>query len=319
MKDPQEKNVGPTKRWGPHKKLTIKVDPIVDKAKQEKHMAKTCQDTDMILMSVKRMEAHIMHYCSKLYGEDNQCVENDLVSMVIPDLITLEEKEMLTSMSTMEKMEKEQSKSRFVILTSEVKEHPISLTSLIFFFEYLACTPIFNLQVVIVGLDASNRVFVGINVDFPSIHSTTRSMSSSSSWPTCPSTPRPPSAPLPSLLPLTTIAASSSRNFTTPPPPRRPNPHHLDPNPRFTLFSHFFARHFGTHHLLRYIEPFFLKPHHNALALNLTDNPDPSLLALAALEAVNRSHTPYGACLPNMVVLDSNRGVTSSQWLITRA
>ncbi|KAL2321386.1 hypothetical protein Fmac_030355 [Flemingia macrophylla] len=213
--------------------------------------------------------------------------------------------------------EKERRESRFVIPASEVEEQ--SLSSLVSSFESLARTPISNFRVAAVGLGASGRVFVGVNVEFPGLpfHHTIHAEQFL-------------------LANMFLHAETALRSFAVSAAPCghcrqflqelrcAPDVRILitsDPEPTFTPLSHFLARHFGPHHLLPHTEPLLLEPRHNALALalNPNPNPNPSSLALEALEAANRSHAPYSACPSGVAVLDSKGGVFKGSYIESAA
>ncbi|KAF1872757.1 hypothetical protein Lal_00016594 [Lupinus albus] len=182
---------------------------------------------------------------------------------------------------------------------------PNLLPSLVASARTLARSPISNFHVAAVGLGSSGRIFIGVNIEFPSL-------------------------PLhhsihaeqfliinlllnhePTLLSFAVSAAPCGhcRQFLQ----ELRHPQNIDiliadnnDKQEFTPLSHFLPHRFGPHDLLPEGSPLLLEPHHNRLTLvdnssNRYRNGDVKLLD-AALEAANESHAPYSEC-PSAVVL----------------
>ncbi|XP_020239992.1 cytidine deaminase 1 [Cajanus cajan] len=201
--------------------------------------------------------------------------------------------------------------SRFVIPASEVESRE-ALPSLVSSSEPLVRTPISNFNVAAVGLGASGRAFVGVNIEFPGLpfHHTIHAEQFL-------------------LTNMSLHAETTLHSFAVSAAPcghcrqflqelrHAPDVQILitsDPNPSFTPLSHLLSHHFGPHDLLPQSEPLLLEPRHNNLTL-----PNPNSLTLAALEAANASHAPYSACPSGVALLDSKGALYKGSYIESAA
>ncbi|BAU02993.1 cytidine deaminase 1-like [Vigna umbellata] len=216
----------------------------------------------------------------------------------------------------------EQPKPRFVISASEAQAHssPIAklLPSLVSPAQSLARPPISNFPVAAVGLGASGRIFVGVNVEFPglpfhhtihaeqflltnlALHGETRLDSFAVSAAPC--------GHCRQFLQELRDAPDIQILITS------------HANPHFTPLSHFLSHRFGPHDLLPKTAPLLLEPRHNALSLPtpIPQNSNPNL-TLPALEAANNSHAPYSASPSGVALLDSKGTVHKGSYIESAA
>ncbi|CAJ1951616.1 unnamed protein product [Sphenostylis stenocarpa] len=217
-------------------------------------------------------------------------------------------------------MDMEQPKPRFVISASEAQSHssPAAklLPSLVSPAQALARPPISNFPVAAVGLGASGRIFVGVNVEFPglpfhhtihaeqflltnlSLHGETRLDSFAVSAAPC--------GHCRQFLQELRDAPDIQILITS------------HTNPHFTPLSHFLSHHFGPHDLLPKTAPLLLEHRHNALSLPIPQSNDPNLM-LPALEAANNSHAPYSASPSGVALLDSKGNVFKGSYIESAA
>ncbi|TKY44511.1 Cytidine deaminase 1 [Spatholobus suberectus] len=221
----------------------------------------------------------------------------------------------------------EQPKPRFVISASEAESmaQPSAiaklLPSLVSSAQSLARPPISNFPVAAVGVGASGRIFVGVNVEFPglpfhhtihaeqflvtnmSIHAETRLDSFAVSAAPC--------GHCRQFLQEIRDATDIQLLVTS------------HTNPRFAPLSDFLSHHFGPHDLLPKSVPLLLEPRHNALSLPIPENTNNNLpsanLKLAALEAANNSHAPYSASPSGVALLDSKGNVYKGSYIESAA
>lgn len=61
---------------------------------------------DQVIHSAVDIEDHILNYYKDLFATANACSSNDLVSMVIPSLVTVQDNEMCTRLPSLDDVKK---------------------------------------------------------------------------------------------------------------------------------------------------------------------------------------------------------------------
>ncbi|XP_027358957.1 cytidine deaminase 1-like [Abrus precatorius] len=221
----------------------------------------------------------------------------------------------------------DQAKPRFLIEATEAESmgqsSGLSLTqllpSLVSWAQSLARVPISKFPVAAVGLGASGRIFVGVNVEFPGLpfHHTIHAEQFL-------------------VANLAINAETRLESFAVSAAPcghcrqflqeirDAPDIQILITDteaPQLTPLSHFLSHRFGPHDLLPKGVPLLLEPHNNALSLpsHLTLNYSNPKLQLAALDAANLSHAPYSGSPSGVALLDSQGNLYKGSYIESAA
>ncbi|KAK7314343.1 hypothetical protein VNO77_32863 [Canavalia gladiata] len=219
----------------------------------------------------------------------------------------------------------DQPKPRFVIEASEAESMAQSsgksvtqlLPSLVSSAQCLARIPISKFPVAAVGVGASGRIFVGVNVEFPglpfhhTIHAeqflvTNLAINAESRLESF-AVSAAPCGHCRQFLQEIRDASDIQLLITSQNPPQ------------LTPLSHFLSDPFGPHDLLPKGVPLLLEPHHNALFLPSNLNYPNAKLKLAALEAANHSHAPYSVSPSGVALLDSQGNLYKGSYIESAA
>ncbi|KAK7272766.1 hypothetical protein RJT34_29589 [Clitoria ternatea] len=224
-------------------------------------------------------------------------------------------------------MEGAKPKPRFVIQSSEAESMSQSsgltlaqlLPSLVSSAQSLARPPISKFPVAAVGIGASGRVFIGVNIEFPGLpfHHTIHA----------------------EQFLLTNLALNEETRLESFAVSAAPCGHcrqflqeirdagdiqvliTSQKEAQFTPLSNFLSHPFGPHDLLPKSTPLLLEPHHNALSISLPNNDNNATMKLrvAALEAANASHAPYSGSPSGVALLDSFGNVFKGSYVESAA